>query len=91
MDLWFGYTISDNQKASWHDGSRSCKNEYKIVHRKGKTHGNADAMSRMYCNQRRYPIHGARAQAHAIQVKQNNDTGSGTVQLKDSDTGPIKT
>lgn len=48
-------------------------------------------MSRMYCNQRRYPIHGARAQAHAIQVKQNNDTGSGTVQLKDSDTGPIKT
>lgn len=63
--------------------------EYKIVHCKGKTHGNADAMSRMYCNQRRCPIHSACAWVHAVQAEQKDDTGSSTVQLKDTDIGPI--
>ena len=30
---------------------------YTIIHRRGHTHANADALSRMSCNQRRCPVH----------------------------------
>ena len=31
--------------------------DYTIIHRRGHTHANADAISRMSCNQRRCPVH----------------------------------
>ena len=61
---------------------------YTIIHRRGHTHANADAMSRMSCNQHRCPVHSVDGTIGVIALGSEADNIR-ELQLNDSDIGQV--
>ena len=61
---------------------------YTIIHRRGHTHANADALSRMSCNQRRCPVHSVEGTIGVIALGSEADNIR-ELQLNDPDIGQV--
>ena len=76
----------EGQLARWFEKLQEFN--YTILHRRGHTHANADALSRMNCNQRRCPVHHVDGTIGMIALKSEADNIRG-LQLKDPDIGQV--
>ena len=93
--LWLhNFKEPEGQLARWIEKLQEFT--YEIVHREGRSHNNADAMSRISCNNRKCPVHdgtahtsGESAVVPIILPEAVSDMDVSSLQLQDKDIGPV--
>ena len=92
--LWLhNFKEPEGQLARWIEKLQEF--DYEIVHREGRSHSNADALSHISCNQRKCPVHGTTLTSCRIAVtpvvlpEAVSDKDISSLQLQDHDIGPV--
>ena len=88
--LWLhNFKEPEGQLARWIEKLQEF--DYEIEHREGHYHSNADALSRISCNQRKCPVHGTThiAVTPVVLPEATSDKDFSSLKLQDPDIGPV--